>query len=170
MRQFHFELVKMNLEQNSLYGPSWGPQEFLEPRERLRHLYTNQVMLYLLMGYDTGVFDETALRGVLADMFHGKVARDYWVVASPVWLEESKGLKSNFVSIVAEEYAKAVSRGAPVVLEEDLPVTTAPNSLKESGQAPTGSSRGALVAAFVAGGIVAASVRRVRRGAFNHSE
>ena len=115
VRSFHFELIKLNLENNDLYGPSWGPQELLSPQQRLRHLYTNQVMLYLSMGYDSGIINEAHARGILTDIFHGQVGREYWETAGPVMLGEDR---NTFNIMVQQEFERAVRLGPGVVLEE----------------------------------------------------
>jgi hypothetical protein len=117
VRQFHFELVKMNLENNELYGPSWGPQEHLSKEQRQRHLYTNQMMQYLSMGFSSGILNEAALRGVLADVFRGQVGRDYWEVAEPAWIGETGGRPTRFSRIAKLEYDAARARGPGVTLE-----------------------------------------------------
>jgi hypothetical protein len=115
VRQFHFELTRMELDNIELYLPCWGPLNVSTIQGKQRILYTNQVMNYLRMAYEIGAFTERSFRGVLRNMFEGEVGRNYWMSAQDSWAEivDSRQLR-RFIQVVNEEYQKAVAKGPPV--------------------------------------------------------
>lgn len=116
IRGYYLELARLELEDMALFQPVWGVTDIADPDERKRHVYADLMMNYAWMGYEIGTISETLLRDMFAGMFTGAAGRDYWSRAHPSWVARSSGSRigRRFLSIVAEEHARAVAAGPPV--------------------------------------------------------
>jgi hypothetical protein len=119
VRGFHLELLRMTLDDPTVYMPCWGwNSDMPEVARERQQIFTIMMMNYEAMGYAVGVISELSLRGVfLADMFQSEVGRQYWNHARSVWtLELSESRQGRrFVQIVEDEYNRAVAAGPPLM-------------------------------------------------------
>jgi hypothetical protein len=119
VRGYQLELLRLTLDNPQLYLPCWGIQTDPFGLDGNRQIvFTNLLMIYQLMGYETGVISESSMRGViLADLFQGEVGRRYWTeLGHPRWDRRVSGRQGRrFLRIVDDEYHKAVTAGPPTI-------------------------------------------------------
>lgn len=124
LRQFHLELMQMELDNPTLYLPCWGPLDVPTSQGKQQHIYTNLIVSYQWMSYDLDAAPELDIRGALATMFQGEIGRRYWGYARPYWARWAElGSRSRqFLRLIDEEYQNAVAAGPPTVFDviEDI--------------------------------------------------
>lgn len=115
IRSYYLELVRLELDDMTLYQPVWGATDIADPHERKRHVYADLMMNYAWMGFEIGTIREPLLRDMLAGMFTGEAGRRYWGKAHTSWAASSSGSRigRRFLAIVDEEHARAVAAGPP---------------------------------------------------------
>jgi hypothetical protein len=168
VRQLHFELTRIELDNPPLYQPCWGPLNVSTMADKQRMIYTNQIFNYLRTGYEIGAFTERSFRGGLYNLFKGEVGREYWRLTRSEWREiaDSRRLRA-FIQIVDEQYAKAMAAGPPVLLgfQGDDSRTSTNGTVQNRNKAGRRLQVHILVS-FASGTIVgaAASLGLIRRG------
>ncbi|MDG5807772.1 DUF6082 family protein [Streptomyces ossamyceticus] len=117
IRGFHTELIRMQLDDLPLYLPCWGPLDLPDDDARRQHIYTNLMVQYAWMGYEIGTIPEPLLRNMLGGMFQGHVGRRFWPMARDAWIAGAGGTRRGrrFLTVIDDEYAKAVAARPPVV-------------------------------------------------------
>jgi hypothetical protein len=141
VRQRHFELVRITMEDPKfLYV--WGdlPEVGYDPALLG---FGNLVVSHWLMLWRIGNIDEETLRRNAAAYFAGSVGRDHWQHGGPGWSTPDRRAE-RFVSIMSEEYHKAVSAGPPASVPP--PVAGRPEAPRNGWRLVTGL---ALVSAAV---------------------
>ncbi|TDE33667.1 DUF6082 family protein [Actinomadura sp. 6K520] len=170
IRTFHFELIRMQLEDPELlWANGWPRPEMRSDQERTtarvrQHLYANLWVYFYLMQYELRVLSEANLRALLVnELFNGEVGRQYWK-STGCTFEVMKGRRvKRFFQIMDEEYRNVVESGREPVPACGLPEVEPPPPPESSSRLP---ARGA-VAAVVAGaaGLAAGAtvLHRIRR-------
>lgn len=154
----------MTLDDISLYRPAWGPLHSPTIRSEKQYLFTNLILTYFLMGYDSGLISETELRVYLSRMFMGEVARRYWHTARDTWIATGAQQRrmGRFIHVIEEQYKIALDAGPPVVsdtVDETLNEAPAVKGLRKNWRTPMGSLVGLSI-----GVVLGARLRRgVRR-------
>lgn len=162
IRQLHLELMRMTLDDPAMYLPSWGPLDEPTIRRKQQHIFTNLIMTYLWMGYETGVISDAELRYYFAGIFRGEVARRYWNRARSGWaviVSPNRGRRRRFVRIIDDQYQAAIDSGPPLMSDtvQDAPDAAAPGEhrIQQSWRA-----RIAAILAFAGGIALGVSLRR----------
>ncbi|OKI65525.1 hypothetical protein A6A27_24395 [Micromonospora sp. CB01531] len=127
VRQFHLDLIRMELDDLQTYLPCWGPLDLPSRAAQQRHIYTNLVFSYASMGYNVGEISEPWLRDMLIGMFQSESARRYWLMAREAWVASAATNRRGrrFVAIVDDEYRRADAAGPPAIAEEPAVVYSA---------------------------------------------
>jgi hypothetical protein len=123
-RQYHMELMRMELDNVPLYLPCWGPLDIPTLRGKQQHIYTNLIMNFQSMSYSIRSASESDMRGTLFNIFQGEVGRRYWHHVRPYWRSwaELEPRSRRFFRLVDEEYDRAVAAGPPTASDEIVEV------------------------------------------------
>lgn len=169
VRTFHFELVRMKLDDPKLlWAAGWPRPELRTPAEqdtdRIRqHLYANMWVYYWLMQYEIGRLTEANLRALLSfELFNGEVGRRYWASTGETFAVMRGRRTKRFFRIVEEEYRKVLASGRPPVPASG-PVRLAPAPTAPRRSWPPGAAALLLGGAGAAAGLAALRARRRRR-------
>jgi hypothetical protein len=112
-KSMQFELLRLVLNQPDLYGPIVGfSDRNMNKREIRQHAFATMWIRYASFVYETGEIDESVLREELfAETFASEEGRRWCHNALPSWDRSASRHphRREFVSIMHEEYGKAVS-------------------------------------------------------------
>lgn len=129
MRMIHLELTKLALEKWPLYDAPFGAIKVPGVHDTRPHTFTNMMMGYLYVEFDTGDLTRDSLRASLSALFDSDVGRQYWRAVRTSWLKAPLRGKSyvTFLAIAEEEYVNAIHGGAPsrttsnAIAQQNLP-------------------------------------------------
>lgn len=117
-RTFHFDLLKMAMDDPALMTAVGAPWGLPIPRESQRirqHLYIQMWVSFLVGNYVIGESSESLVRYVAAhELFRSEAGRSYWEAIGRVELGLNRGRRRRFYSILDEEYTKVLAEGVPV--------------------------------------------------------
>jgi hypothetical protein len=170
VRQFHLDLIRMQLDDLPTYLPCWGPLDLPSPMAQRRHIYTNLVFSYGSMGYNVGEISEPWLRDMLNGMFQSESARRYWLMARGAWVASAATNRRGrrFVAIVDDEYCRADAAGPPVIADEPAVVYSASTKPEQPVTVPIQRSRrvaaGSLLLGAGVGVLIGLALDRRQRG------
>ena len=124
-REHHAHLVEMALK-DPVYQRAWGIDPSLSAPDSRQWAFINLVVSYWQRDYQFNGIPEHALRGSLAELFHGEAARLWWADTGDIRRAGAGNRRDErFCRIVDEEFRKAVSSGPPAVPAQAPPAVPA---------------------------------------------
>ncbi|TQS30270.1 DUF6082 family protein [Microbispora sp. KK1-11] len=112
VRDMQRDLIRLEMDDPSLYGSVLGITGDLSDDDIRQHLYAVLWMNWARLAYEAGVVSEWSLRvELLSDMFKNQSGRDWWAHVGPLWELGASGAgraEKRFYRIVESEYEKAL--------------------------------------------------------------
>jgi len=120
IRSFHFDLLRMELEDEGHMWASGAPWGYAIPADyrRLReHIFVHMWLSFWQSQFVLKEMSAEFVRGSAKELFYGKAGREYWMAVGHNRLEVSEGRDLEYLQIVDDEYWKALKNGPPVTPE-----------------------------------------------------
>ncbi|WP_281179849.1 DUF6082 family protein [Actinoplanes subtropicus] len=125
VRERHFELVKMAVEDPDLMFPITPD---ISIAERKRWMVLNLWVAHWAMLWDTHELSRRALRTVFDELFHDESAAAWWAARGrPGWDVDARGRRKAFQAVADEAYEAASARGQAAETVADSDETPAIN-------------------------------------------
>jgi hypothetical protein len=121
IRSFHFDLLRMELEDEGhmwASGAPWGyaiPANFQGLRQ---HVFVHMWLSFWQSQFVLKEMSAESVHGAAKELFHGKAGREYWNNVGHSRLEVNEGRDLEYLQIIDAEYRKALKNGPPVTPED----------------------------------------------------
>ncbi|MFG1864827.1 DUF6082 family protein [Microbispora bryophytorum] len=112
VRNIHRDLLRLAMENPSLYRPVIGAEAHATDDDVRQHLYAVLWMNYMSLAFEERVVFESSLRKeMLRGMFTSQSGRDWWERVRDAWHDGTRGSRAErkFYEIVDSEYRRALN-------------------------------------------------------------